>query len=226
MLQNLPVSEEPPLRINMDETSIVLNHDGQKGVVSKGLAKDVVLINKKSKKTRILDIGCSCLRRYFSPALAPTTDHRKRTCFASARFEEIGTNSATECNARPSQEQLGNNSNSESYYWNVTFAIRPAQDSEETSALNGCMPSPSECSSVEGCETISDLYMLRSSQLDLVATALGCTSPIEIESICAKSISKTSTPAAGSICVSGGHGQDMGTRHSEDPARNSLEYSF
>jgi len=33
----------------MDETSIVLNHDGQKGVVSKGLAKDVVLIKKKSK---------------------------------------------------------------------------------------------------------------------------------------------------------------------------------
>ena len=50
MLQKFSASEEPPLRINMDETSIVLNRDGQKGVVSKGLAKDVVLINKKSKK--------------------------------------------------------------------------------------------------------------------------------------------------------------------------------
>ena len=38
------------MRVNMDETSIVLNNDGQKGVVSKGLAKDVVLIKKKSRK--------------------------------------------------------------------------------------------------------------------------------------------------------------------------------
>ena len=67
--------------------------------------------------------------------------------------------------------------------------------------------------------------MFRSSLLDLVATALGCMSHIEIESICEKSISKTSTPTAGSICVSGGNGQDMGTRRSEDPAGNSLEYS-
>ena len=49
MLQKLSASDEPPLRINLDETSIVLNHDGQKGVVSRGLAKDVVLI-KKSRR--------------------------------------------------------------------------------------------------------------------------------------------------------------------------------
>ena len=50
MMHKLSASEAPPLRINMDETSIVLNNDGQKGVVSKGLAKDVALIKKKSRK--------------------------------------------------------------------------------------------------------------------------------------------------------------------------------
>jgi len=36
--------------MNLDETTIPLNHDGQKGVVSKSLDKDIVLVQKKSLK--------------------------------------------------------------------------------------------------------------------------------------------------------------------------------
>jgi hypothetical protein len=39
-------SNAVPLRINLDETSIVLNHDGQKGVVTKSLERDIVLVKK------------------------------------------------------------------------------------------------------------------------------------------------------------------------------------
>ena len=43
-----------PLRINLDETSIVLNHDGQKGVVCKTTKKGVTLLEKISKKSGTL----------------------------------------------------------------------------------------------------------------------------------------------------------------------------
>ena len=46
LLNNLARSDEVALRINLDETSIALNHDGRKGVVSKSVEKDVVLVNK------------------------------------------------------------------------------------------------------------------------------------------------------------------------------------
>ena len=39
-----------PLRINLDETSIVLNHDGQKGVVNKSRKRETTLVQKISKK--------------------------------------------------------------------------------------------------------------------------------------------------------------------------------
>ena len=38
------------LRLNLDETSIVLNHDDQKGVVAKNGCKGIILVKKKSKK--------------------------------------------------------------------------------------------------------------------------------------------------------------------------------
>ena len=40
----------PPLRLNLDETSIVLNHDDEKGVVSQSSKGKFVLVKKKSKK--------------------------------------------------------------------------------------------------------------------------------------------------------------------------------
>ena len=39
-----------PLRVNVDETSIVLNHDDEKGVINKNAQGKVILIPKKSKK--------------------------------------------------------------------------------------------------------------------------------------------------------------------------------
>ena len=39
-----------PLRLNVDETSIVLNHDDEKGVINKNAQGKVILISKKSKK--------------------------------------------------------------------------------------------------------------------------------------------------------------------------------
>ena len=39
-----------PLRLNVDETSIVLNHDDEKGVINKNAQGKVILIPKKSKK--------------------------------------------------------------------------------------------------------------------------------------------------------------------------------
>ena len=38
------------MRINLAETSIALNHDGQKGVVTKSVERDLVLVKKKSAK--------------------------------------------------------------------------------------------------------------------------------------------------------------------------------
>ena len=42
--------EKSVLLLNLDETSIVLNHDGQKGVVTSSADNRVVLVNKKSKQ--------------------------------------------------------------------------------------------------------------------------------------------------------------------------------
>ena len=50
LLHNLATPEKSVLRLNLDETSIVLNHDGQKGVVTSPADNRVVLVNKKSKQ--------------------------------------------------------------------------------------------------------------------------------------------------------------------------------
>ena len=50
MLHNLATPEKSVLRLNLDETSIVLNHDGQKGVVTSSADNKVVLVNKKTKQ--------------------------------------------------------------------------------------------------------------------------------------------------------------------------------
>ena len=50
LLNNIARSNEVALRINLDETTIPLNHDGQKGVVSNTIDKDIVLVRKKSPK--------------------------------------------------------------------------------------------------------------------------------------------------------------------------------
>jgi hypothetical protein len=60
LLNNLARSDEVALRINLDETSSAFNHDGQKGVVSKSVEKDIVLVNKKSA-ARFFDIGGDCV---------------------------------------------------------------------------------------------------------------------------------------------------------------------
>jgi len=49
-------SNAVPLQINLDETSIVLNHNGQKGVVTKSLERDIVLV-KKISEARFFDLG-------------------------------------------------------------------------------------------------------------------------------------------------------------------------
>ena len=56
LLSNLGRSNAVPLRINLDETSIVLNHNGQKGVVTKSLERDIVLV-KKISEARFFDLG-------------------------------------------------------------------------------------------------------------------------------------------------------------------------
>ena len=50
LLHNLSEAGETALRLNLDETSIVLSHDGQKGVVTRTNHKDVVFVPKTSAK--------------------------------------------------------------------------------------------------------------------------------------------------------------------------------
>ena len=50
LLANIAASEKEALRLNLDETSIVLNHDDQKGVVTPQTDKLPVLVPKKSQK--------------------------------------------------------------------------------------------------------------------------------------------------------------------------------
>ena len=49
LLKNLAAGGHIPLRLNLDETSIRLNYDGDKGVVSDGRHPGFVMVNKKSK---------------------------------------------------------------------------------------------------------------------------------------------------------------------------------
>ena len=50
LLSNLAASGHVPLRLNLDETSVKLNYDGGKGVVSSGSYPGFVLVQKKSKE--------------------------------------------------------------------------------------------------------------------------------------------------------------------------------
>ena len=50
LLANVAASEQNALRLNLDETSIVLNHDDQKGVVTPQRDNLPVLVPKKSAK--------------------------------------------------------------------------------------------------------------------------------------------------------------------------------
>ena len=50
LLANIAASEKEALRLNLDETSIVLNHDDQKGVVTPQTDKLPVLVPKKYPK--------------------------------------------------------------------------------------------------------------------------------------------------------------------------------
>ena len=49
------------LRLNLDETSVVLNHDDQKGVVTKSSHKHIIIEKNKSKKRGSLtQVGFMC----------------------------------------------------------------------------------------------------------------------------------------------------------------------
>ena len=55
-------SDEVALRINLDETTIALNHDAQKGVVSKSVDKDIVLAGAQQiSEAWFFDTGGDCV---------------------------------------------------------------------------------------------------------------------------------------------------------------------
>ena len=94
------------LRINLDETSMPLNYDSQKGVVTTAFQKDVVLVDKQSATNRISNPCGDDLRRHSHPAIAASDDHWRRTSVAGARFTCFGKRGTQKRLACESKKQL------------------------------------------------------------------------------------------------------------------------